>query len=537
MRTEARIREALSRTSSSQMSASHWDSLRYFDYYRVCLAVLLFASSLLNWPSLSLGGSDLGRFHLLVTSFYLLATVASLMAVNHYRRHFNRQLSLQVLVDVAVLTVLMHFGGGLRSGIGAMLLVVLAGAGLVGQGRLVLFYAAMATLSVLLEQSYRAFRADFEVVDFFQAGLFCAGFFGVAISARLLAVRVIANEELARRRGIDLHNQMLVSQRVIEEMQDGILVLTRDGIVKQHNPRAEVLLGLGDPSERMLSNYSSELSRSFSEWCERASDAPVLVRAPASGLHLRVRFISTDSSERDVLVFLEDIGRLREQARQFKLAALGRLTANIAHEIRNPLSAIRHAGELIGETNSDPTSGRLLRIVLENTQRVERIVSDVLELGRRDRLHREMIDLRQVLPLFIDEYSLKEKVDAGLVRLDIAGAGKLCFDRSHFHQVLWNLLGNALRYSRKETGSISLSVRDRSRDNCVELHVIDDGSGVDESVREQIFEPFFTTHSRGTGLGLYIARELCEANGAHLELVSGEAGADFCISGRASECL
>ena len=215
---------------AGQLSAAHWKSLRYFDYYRVCVAGILLVSSLLNSSTLSSIGGGQNRLHVLLTGAYLLAALVSLFVVHYFRKRFNLQLSLQVLVDVVVLTLLMHFGGGLRSGLGAMLLVVLAGAGLVGQGRLVLFYAAMATLSVLFEQSYRALNADFEMVDFFQAGLFCAGFFGVAISARLLARRVIANEELARRRGVDLHNQMLVSQRVLEEMQDGILVLNRQGL-------------------------------------------------------------------------------------------------------------------------------------------------------------------------------------------------------------------------------------------------------------------------------------------------------------------
>lgn len=522
--------------NANQLSVTHWRSLRYFGYYRVCLAGLLFASSLFNSPALAIISAERGVPHLAVTGLYFLTALLSLVALHFVRRRFNMQLSLQVAIDVIALTLLMHFGGGLRSGLGAMLLVMLAGAGLVGQGRLVLFYAAMATLSVLTEQTYRAIHADFEVVDFFQAGLFCAGFFGVAVSARLLAKRVIANEKLARQRGVDLRNQILVSQRVIEEMQDGILVLSRQGWVKQHNPRAEELLGLSDPSERMLDNYSSELARSFADWCERASDTPVLVRAPASGMHLRARFVSTDSSERDVLVFLEDMGRLQEQARQLKLAALGRLTANIAHEIRNPLSAIHHASELLSETTVDATGQRLLRIVVENTQRVERIVSDVLSVGRRDRSHRELIDLRQMLPLFVEEYSLKEKVDAGLIDLQIAGVAQLCFDRSHFHQVLWNLVGNAFRYSRRQAGSIVLRVHDGVRSGWVDLHVIDDGEGVNDANREQIFEPFFTTHHRGTGLGLYIARELCEANGARLELTGSGPGADFCITGRAVEC-
>ena len=518
---------------ADRFSETHWKSLRYFNFYRVCLAGMLFASALMSPSPFSAVNMLQGR---VTTGIYLLATIVSLIWVRSFRYRFNLQLSLQVLVDVVIMTMLIHLSGGLRGGFGVMLMVMLAGAGLVGQGRLALFYAALATLAVLFEQVFRGLYDGSELADFFQAGLFCIGFFAVAISARLLASRVVANEELVKQRNVDLRNQMLVSQRVISEMQDGILVLGRDGVVKQHNPRAEELLGLGEPTGHMLADYSSELSRSFVDWCALPSSASVFVRAPASGMYLRAHFVSTESSERDVLVFLENMERLQEQARQIKLVALGRLTASIAHEIRNPLSAIRHAGELLGETRTDSVSERLLRIVIDNTQRVERIVSDVLELGRRDRLHRELIDLRQTLPLFIEEYSIKEKIDANILHCEITGVGRLCFDRSHFHQVLWNLIGNALRYSRRQIGSIRLHVHDTVREGGVELHVLDDGPGVDEKLRDQIFEPFFTTHSRGTGLGLYIARELCEANGARLDLAKSETGADFWISGRTVEC-
>ncbi|MDR2111877.1 MAG: PAS domain-containing protein, partial [Candidatus Accumulibacter sp.] len=348
----------------------------------------------------------------------------------------------------------------------------------------------------------------------------------------LLASRVIANEELARKRGEALKNQMIISQHVIEEMQDGVLVLDREGYIKQHNPRTEQLLGLGDPKERKLAAYSTELALGFRNWSLRRGDESVLIRAPASGIHLRVHFIATESSEGDVLVLLEDLGRLQEQARQLKLAALGRLTANIAHEIRNPLSAIKHAGELLREESTDPANERLLRIVLDNAQRVERIVSDVLEVGRRDRVNREFVDLNQTLPLFVEEFVIKEGVAASVVQADIPANAVIIFDRSHLHQILWNLVSNALRHSRRGTGSVRLYVRCRDHDHRIDIHVLDDGDGVDEAHREQIFEPFFTTHNRGTGLGLYIARELCEANGAQLELLDNPGGAEFCITGR-----
>ncbi|MDR1933979.1 MAG: PAS domain-containing protein [Candidatus Accumulibacter sp.] len=520
-----------------RISPMHWRALRYFSIYRLCVALLFAISSfyLVPAPALPRGGPYYIFYQYAIIGFYFLANTASLVVAHIYHQHFNRQLSLQVLVDVLILVWLADIVGGLHESLDFMLLVTLAGAGLIGQGRLALFYAAMATLAVLTEEISRVLMRTSDAVDFFQAGVFCAGSFVVAISARLLASRVIANEELARKRGEALRNQMIISQNVIEEMQDGVLVLDREGHIKQHNPRIEQLLGLGNPEERKLSTYSTELALGFSNWSVRGGSEPVMIRAPASGIHLRVRFIATESSEGDVLVLLEDLGRLQEQARQLKLAALGRLTANIAHEIRNPLSAIKHAGELMREESTNPTNDRLLRIVLDNAQRVERIVSDVLEIGRSDRLHREFIDLNQTLPRFVEEFVIKEGVSAGVVRLEISGRAVIVFDWSHLHQILWNLVGNALRYSRREIGSVRLCVRDRAHEQRIDIHVIDDGDGVDEGHREQIFEPFFTTHSRGIGLGLYIARELCEANGARLELLDNPTGADFCISGRSSE--
>lgn len=519
-------------TKPMQFSDIHWKSLRYFSIYRLCIAALLFASSLPRSSFFSLLSLNKNPFQIEITGVYVLIALASLLVLHFHQHHFNRQVSVQVITDVIVLTLLAHTGGGLKSGMGIMLLVSLAGAGLVGQGRLVLFYAAVATIAMLGEHLVRAMSSDLEVVDFFEAGLFCTGFFAVAISARLLANRVIANEELARKRGEELRNQTVISQHIIEEMQDGVLVLDRWGHIKQSNPRVERLLGLGNPTGRELETYSTELAQGFRRWCEHEHADPVMVRAPASGMQLQARFINATSPQRDVLVFLEDLSRLQERAHQLKLAALGRLTANIAHEIRNPLSAIKHAGELLREETSNPTEERLLRIVIDNAQRVENIVNDVLQLGRRDRAHREQINLRQMLPLFVEEFMLKEEAPGGLITTRINGRGTLLFDRSHFTQVLWNLVGNALRHSLKETGSICIQVNDAAHDDRVELHVIDDGKGVDESLREQIFEPFFTTHSRGTGLGLYIARELCDANGAQLDLRNTATGADFCISGR-----
>lgn len=511
-------------------SETHWKTLRYFCLYRVIIAGMLLASAFLQPDLFSFMLPERGHVALLLTGAYLLAAIVSLAVAERTRERFNLQLSVQVLADIFVLTVLMHLGGGLRSGLSALLLVSLAAAGLVGQGRLVLFYAATATLAAFFAQFLRGLGSEFSAAAFFETGLFSAGFFGVSLSALLLARRVSANEELAHQRGVDLDNQMLISQRVIEEMQDGVLVVSQNGWVKQHNPGAERLLGLSAAPQSLLSDYSPELAEGFSRWRLDASADALSVRLGGNGRELRARFAATGSADADVVVFLEDMGKLQAQAQQLKLAALGRLTANIAHEIRNPLSAISYAGELLVEERRGAMQDRLLRILRDNTLRLDRIVKEVLELGRRDRAQREPIRLAEELPRFAEEFAASEKIDAETLAVAVDADALLYFDRSHLHQVLWNLIGNALRHSQRQSGSIRLHGR-TGASGLAEILISDDGEGVPADLREQIFEPFFTTHHHGTGLGLYVARELAEANDAQLTLEATTPGAHFRLSG------
>jgi len=238
----------------------------------------------------------------------------------------------------------------------------------------------------------------------------------------------------------------------------------------------------------------------------------------------RFRSVSKEQNV-GVVIFLEDLSRIQRQAQQMKLASLGRLTANIAHEIRNPLSAINHAAELLIEDTSEKSSAmRLLQIIHDNTQRLDRMVQDVLRLNRRDRALRETFGVVDYLRTFVGQFAEIEKVPDGVIAIEAEIEPVVTFDRSHLNQIMWNLCRNALRYCLREQGSITLGVRAAARAGNVELSVKDDGPGVAEALRGNLFEPFFTTASSGTGLGLYIAREICEANGARLEYVERASG-------------
>jgi two-component system sensor histidine kinase PilS (NtrC family) len=382
---------------------------------------------------------------------------------------------------------------------------------------------------VLLEQAVRVFRGDHGVAEFLPAGLLSIGYFATALITNRLAQRVITNERIARQRGVDLANQLRVNQLVIQDVQDGVLVVDSNGLVRQHNPVVDRLLGRPAPELDQIDIYSAELARAVVEWREGRARATAMFRFPESGILVRARFVEAGvAGDSFAVIYLEDISKLEDQARQMKLAALGRLTANIAHEIRNPLAAITHAAELMPEENRAPARERLARIIRDNAMRLDRMVKDVLELNRRDRVQADPVRLGAFLETFLDEFAQNEQIDRSAFALAVEGDGVVEFDRVHLNQILWNLARNAWRHSRKAAGSVRLRVQRQG--NRLELRVIDDGPGVAKDLQGQLFEPFFTTYSAGTGLGLYIARELCAANGAVLDYVDRPAGAEFRIS-------
>lgn len=518
----------------SETWEANWRPFQYFNFYRLIAGVLFIfvASFSEEWLKPAVGRAP-GYFPILGL-IYILAVAAGIVASVRWQRRFNLQLTLQVLADVGATAGVMLASGGVSSGVGLLLLISLAAASLVGMGRLVLFYAALATLGVLLMEVYGILTGRLDLASIPQAGMLSAGFFATAVLARLLGQRAMVNEELARRRGEALENQIVINQRVIERMQDGMLVVTPDGRVQRHNPMAEIFLGVRANDGSRLSDYDLALGRAYAQWRDGAGDDG-LALAGAEGRELWARFERTSSGDGEALVFLEDVGRIRERAQQLKLASLGRLTANIAHEIRNPLASISHAGDLLAEERREDVRGRLLRILRDNVGRLDRIIRDVLELGRRDRVVQEPIRLAEYVAGFVEEFAPVAGVTPGVIVVDVAPEAVLCFDRSQLQQIMSNLLGNACRHSRCQVGSVRVFTA-RGAEGRVELHVEDDGEGIPEGIAAQVFEPFFTTHHQGTGLGLFIARELCEANHATLVLVPSVRGAHFVLQGRSDPC-
>ncbi len=504
---------------------SLWVSLRYFNLYRIAVAVLFLGVVLAYDDVVHLGSQSMSLFRY-VAGAYLLLGVLFDAVLRNLRDRFQIQLSLHVFIDIAALTLLMYSSGGLRSGLGVMLLISLVGAALLAPRRLNLLYAALAAIALLLEQSYQVLVHDAPTENFLQPGLLAMGCFAVSSVTGWLAQRVAANEGLARQRERELETQMRVSELVIEDMHDGVLVLDGEARVLQHNPQARRLLGMEPTKGQDLERFLPGVGPHWLAW-RRGERASIQIGDDfeVRGRDLRLRLLDTGTEEELSVLFIEDMTRSREQAQQLKLASLGRLTANIAHEIRNPLSAISHASELLAEDRRERDRQRLCRIIHDNTQRLERLVHDVLQLNRRDRLDAERLYVNSWLLSFVEEFVANEAIAPERLLVEAQRDVYVDFDREHLRQVLWNLLRNAVRYARPEARSVRIVLGTFA--DQVELSVIDNGPGVPTSDQGQLFEPFFTTDSKGTGLGLYLARELCAANRAVLEYVNDVAGAHF----------
>lgn len=511
-------------SSSASVAEDLWRSLYYFGLYRLILGTLLMLLSAVFGDALSLDSTERVWFFRLSFA-YVMLTLIALLALQVRRPRFSFQLAFHVGTDVLCITALSYFGGGIQSNLGMLLLVSLAAAGMISRGRITLFYAALASIAILLQHAYSVLTQDAQIGQFLQAGILSAAYFAVAWSSHALSRYAVASEKLAFIRGVDLSNMAEANRLMIQDMPDGVLVVDERGSIWQANPSAEKMLGYAAADRKVLTlgRCSPLLDAMFAAWRQNKSLGQEVLRLPNTNRLVKVRFLPVQREGFwGAVIVLEDMQRIQEQAQQVKLAALGRLTANIAHEVRNPLSSISYAAELLKEEGG-AGRGRLPQIILDNVSRLDRIVQDVMQLNRRDRAQPELIDLAGHLPEFAAEVCRVEHVDPAIFSVSILPGCRIRFDPGHWEQVLWNLCRNALRYCQRGQGSIGLKVI-RGGDGRVALEVVDDGPGVDAAGQAKLFEPFFTTDAGGTGLGLYIARELCEANGARLEYRGGEQG-------------
>ncbi|WP_424192629.1 two-component system sensor histidine kinase NtrB [Ampullimonas aquatilis] len=544
---------------------SFWTSLTAFASARLVLALVMFISQFFKQLSLTQFFESVEKDVMLANGIYFLLGAMALCLALWWRHRFYWQLLGQIILDLVMLTALLTVSGGMKSGFAILYLFPVAGAAVLGPLGFPILAATTATVAMLYQAILAYFQHEAES-SILQVGLLSAALFATALLMHRFAVRLIAQERLANQRGLDLKYQLEINQLVIAEMQDGVLIVKRDGSIIASNQAAQDILDL---SGRAIAPYNlyrieglDKLGQKFRQWQRRMAESQFnleheiyfvledsvtqfeaaqkisqsdqdaeMFKSQKKNRRLRARFVEPHQSDHDIqpeahqsIIYLEDMGRVEEQAQQLKLASMGRLTASIAHEIRNPLAAISHANALLAEEFAEADNPalyqRMTRIVQENVLRLNRIIEDVLQVSKKVRVDQEPLESEIAVREIIGDFLRDRSLDDAMVHLQIEETDNVLFDPFHLRQVVMNLMVNAQRYASGKPGSIVVRLNAGVR-NRLELTIKNDGPEIPSEVRQHLFEPFFTTAAKGTGLGLYLARELCISNGAEIYYRSG----------------
>jgi len=506
-------------------SPAAWQPLRILTFYRVILAGLLISMYYLVQDINPFNVQNQPLFSLTLLA-YLAFSVAAGFSTRVHWPAYRFQALLQVLADIGTIALLMHASGGVTSALAVLLVIAIAVGALILPGRLAFLFAAVATLTLLFETGLASLaEVETGAGDITRAGLLGLVLFAAAGLANVLALRTRESEALAQQRGIDLANLQQLNQYIIRQLQTGLLVVDPDNRIRLANDTARTLLGPDTRNDTPLASVAPELARQLDLWKKDTQWQAEAIQSQTASSTLLPRFGELKTAQgTGALIILEDSAQLARQTQQIKLASLGRLTASIAHEIRNPLGAISHAAQLLEESDHlAQADKRLTEIIGTHTQRVNTIIENVLQLSRRSASQPQELNLGDWLNTFREEFLQVENISSDQLELDLEPQDlAVHVDPGHLHQVLLNLCQNGLRHAGANPHLLIQCRRESS--GAVQLDITDNGPGIDAQTAEQMFEPFFTTATSGTGLGLYIARELCEINQARLSYLRADTG-------------
>jgi len=446
------------------------------------------------------------------------------------------QVALAVFVDILSYTLLMHISGGIGTGLGLLPAIAVITGALLTEGRLALLFASMATLAVIAEQLYtQTTGAHLDATSSAQAGLLGLTYFSVALLAHVLSQRVRETELLAAQRKTRIADLAKLNEHVVQSLDIGLIVIDDDQRVLLLNDAARDLVGNPRGDAGML---LSSLAPALADWVrERLAEGSGQSKILTIGDRELLPSLQPpgDTDAGSVVLYLRDNREVTRQAQEMKLASLGRLTASIAHNIRNPLSSVNHAAQLMAESYAlDAEERHLLAVIQRNAQRIDETVTSVLALSRHDRAEPQTLELRDWLEEFCTEYCDSNRIDrTHLCLRATSGPLQVSVDPRQLGQTMRNLCDNAFKHGSKgtTTASIEIAAQRHPKSGQVVVDVIDDGPGIPKAMARQVFEPFFTAANHGTGLGLYAARELARANGITLHYVDSEQrGARFRLS-------
>ncbi len=503
-----------------------WKILHVFNVYRLLLTTVL-----IFMQQMGISPKVLGLVHptlyLWTISLYFLFGILVILLLIRRIPGYKTSVILQTSIDVFVVITMIHTSGGVNNGLGILLAVSVGMSSLLTGNIRALVAPAIATIGLFLESIFAHFH-DLHVLDFTQPAILSASFFIISLLSLTLGKRLHYSEMLAIESQTALANMEAISDNIIQTMAVGVLIIDETNNIRLINDAAWKNLGMPtNPQDRLLKEVSIDLNKKLNQWRRDPSNTLTKILRMSSGtdaFELQLRFRKMGEDEHNfVMIFLEDTSFLTQKAQQLKLSSLGRLTASIAHEIRNPLGAISHAAQLLQESETiDNNDKGLCDMITKHSKRMNNIIENIMNLSKSRPPQQESIRLKQFLETCRDDLSVQKDIKPEINISVSPEDSKIVFDSSQLLQIVSNLCDNGLRYSKIQTGTakLSLTAEHELGSNLIFLDVIDYGPGIPDSEKDKIFEPFYTTYDKGTGLGLYLARELCESNGARLTHLS-----------------
>ncbi|WP_313494497.1 ATP-binding protein [Stenotrophomonas sp.] len=502
--------------------------LYFFALYRVLVAALL--SALVFGPLTSMvGDAHQPLLAQSVSVAYLLISVA-LLIWGRNERWLQRIVFGSVMVDIIAATLLSHALPGASAGVSMSLLFNIAAAGLLLPLSRAMLIALLASAASVAEYIWQMLEGGQNTRTLAELAMFVTSYLALTFIAYQIGSRTRRTQQLADQRGAEVANLFEVNELIIRRMRTGVLVVDTNGRITLANEAATALLGDMEgalATERVALNMASpELARRLQRWRNGWHEDETPLQLAPEQAEVLPRFARLLADSDMSLIFLDDTTVVSRRAESLTLSTLGRFSASLAHEIRNPLAAINYATQLLEESEDlGEADRRLLQIIHQQCQRTNGIVESVLALARRERANPENLDLAAFVRRFVIEYRQTLSLENDSLEAVIREPSVVAMmDPRHLHQVLTALVHNALKYGRVADEPARIRIRVASAERNAVIDVMDRGPGIPDAIATQLFRPFYTTSEHGTGLGLYIARELCRANQAQLDYVSIPAG-------------
>lgn len=524
----------MSNLAEKNPAHKQWHLLLVYSCYRLCTILLFLGIYYYN----SVEPIDSYIYSTILLA-YLICALLFLYLCYYQKDKFERQVLWSGTIDIIAISTMLIVIGNIKSGYGISLNVTVAALSILVPGRLAIFFAALSSCLLLcgnLIQYFFYYEGDSSL--FFYSGIYGAGFFATAGTAWYMANWVSDSQSLIQHRNEELAGMQRINEYIVERLHSGVIYVDVNKQIKLINSAARTFFSIPqNSSPPSLHDLSLSLAEKLDQFLvkikQHDSTAQTVLEAP----FLRVHFFSTTVANNPaVLIILEDMTYISQQAQQLKLASLGRFSASIAHELRNPLGAIAHAAQLFGD-EGELNSGdvRLKELIINNCDRMNGVIKNVLQLSRREKAQPELIQMVEFLEQFKQDFCHYNSCDFTIECVD--NKFSLLFDKSQLEQILVIICDNAIQHGKNDRENVSIKIILKSMDHKNMIMVCDSGKGVPDEYIDNVFEPFFTTLRTGTGMGLFIAKDLCEINQAHLSLEKSTHGSCFVVTLNTSEEL